>query len=90
MPTGRKKQKQRSDDYELSFGSGLDEVDCKPRSGSFQLKPRVNKAAEHLRQNHDNALSALVSERRFSGADRVSTDSEVLEKATKAVKQARE
>ncbi|MDG3576833.1 hypothetical protein P7F60_10570 [Rhizobium sp. YJ-22] len=90
MSKRRKTKKGKSDGGERSFGSGLDEVGWKPRSGTSHLKPRVNKTPNDIRRTYERAFDALVAEGRFGGPSHISTELEILEEATRLVKQARE
>lgn len=89
MSKGRKTKKGRSDGGEHSFGSALDEVGWKPRSGTSRLELRVNKASNDISRNYERALDAIVAERQFGGPSHISTELEILEEATRLVKQAR-
>lgn len=49
----------------------------------------MNKASNDIRRNYERALDAIVAERQFGGPSHISTELEILEEATRLVKQAR-
>lgn len=90
MPRRRKRAWKASvKEDQRSFGSGLDDVGWKPASGSFRVKPpRMEKTIEQVRAEFYKALSDIAAERRFGGSNVHSTELEILEEATKLVKEA--
>lgn len=89
MPKGRERDGNAPPlDGARSFGSGLDEVGWEPKSEPRRLKPRLERTIEQVRIEFEKALNAIAAEGRFGGPAVHSTELEMLEEATKLVKEA--